>query len=83
MDPSNIPTHFDVDVSNLTIGHSIHAGDITLAEGIELLTDAGVTICVCHAPKVEAEPAAGEEAAAAEPELIRKAKADEAEAEKK
>lgn len=82
VDPSSIPTHFDVDVSNLTIGHSIHAGDIVLAEGIELLTDADVTICVCHAPKVEAESAAGEEAAAAEPELIRKAKADEAEADK-
>lgn len=80
VDPSSIPTHFDVDVSNLTIGHSIHAGDIKLAEGIELLTDADVTICVCHAPKVEQAAAGGEEAAA-EPELIRKPKAgDEAEA---
>lgn len=80
VDPSNIPTHFDVDVSALTIGHSIHAGDIALAEGIELLTDADATICVCHAPKVEQAAAAGEEGAA-EPELIRKPKAgDEAEA---
>lgn len=83
VDPSNIPARYDVDVSALTIGHSIHVGDIKLGEGVELLTDAGATICVCHAPKVEAAPAAGEEAAAAEPELIRKAKADEAEAEKK
>ncbi len=82
VDPSNIPTHFDVDVSALTIGHSIHVGDIKLADGIELLTDTDATICVCAAPKVEAEAPAAE-AGAGEPELIRKAKADEAEGEKK
>ncbi|HRQ77496.1 MAG TPA: 50S ribosomal protein L25/general stress protein Ctc [Gemmatimonadaceae bacterium] len=83
VDPSNIPARYDVDVTALTIGHSIHVSDIKLGEGVELLTDADATICVCAAPKVEAAPAAGEEAGAAEPELIRKAKADEAEAEKK
>jgi large subunit ribosomal protein L25 len=83
VDPSSIPTHFDVDVSHLTIGHSIHAGDIKLAEGIELLTDSDATICVCHAPKVEVEAAPAAEAGAGEPELIRKAKADEAEGDKK
>lgn len=80
VDPSNIPTHYDVDVTKLTIGHSIHVSDITLAEGVELLTDAGATICVCAAPKVEAEAAPAAEGAA-EPELIRKPKAgDEADA---
>jgi large subunit ribosomal protein L25 len=80
VDPSSIPAHFNVDVSALTIGHSIHAGDIVLAEGVELLTDPGVTICVCAAPKVEQAAAAAEDGAA-EPEVIRKAKAgDEAEA---
>lgn len=82
VDPSEIPHHIVVDVTPLTIGHSIHAGEIPLPAGVELLTDADATVCVCAAPKVEAEPVAAEAAAApAEPELIRKAKAeDEAEA---
>ncbi len=80
VDPANIPHHIVVDVTPLTIGHSIHAGEIALPAGCELVTDADATVCVCAAPKVEAEPAAGEAAAPAEPELIRKPKAeDEAE----
>lgn len=81
VDPANIPSVYNVDVTHLTIGHSIHASDIKLGEGVQLLSDAGATICVCQAPKVEVEAAPAEGAAAAEPELIRKAKAgDEAEA---
>jgi large subunit ribosomal protein L25 len=81
-DPSNIPHHIVVDVTPLTIGHSIHAGDIILPAGITLVSDADATVCVCAAPKVEVEAPAAE-AAAGEPELIRKAKADEAAADKK
>jgi len=79
VDPSNIPAHINVDVTPLTIGHSIHAGEIALPDGVELLTDADATVCVCGAPKVSEEPvaAAEGESAAAEPELIRKLKDDE------
>lgn len=80
VDPSNIPSHLDIDITSLTIGHSIHAGEIVLPEGVELLTDEDATICVCAAPKVVEEVAAPAAVdAPAEPELIRKAKADEAE----
>ncbi len=79
VDPSNIPAFYNVDVTNLSIGHSIHASDIALGEGVELLSDANATICVCAPPKVEVEAAPAEGAAVAEPELIRKTKADEAE----
>lgn len=82
-DPSNIPHHIVVDVTPLTIGHSIHAGEIALPAGVTLETDADATVCVCAAPKVEAEAAPAEGAAPAEPELIRKAKADEEAADKK
>lgn len=82
VDPSDIPARIELDVTALTIGHSIHAGEVPLPEGVELLSDGDATVCVCAAPKVEAAPAAGEEPAAGEPELIRKAK-DEAEAEAK
>ncbi len=78
VDPADIPSHIVVDVTALTIGHSIHAGEIPLPAGVTLVSDPDATVCVCGAPKVEAEPVAVEAAAAtpAEPELIRK-KADE------
>jgi large subunit ribosomal protein L25 len=78
LDPASIPDHIDVDVTPLTIGHSIHIRDLKLPEGVTILDDAGATVCVCTAPKTEAAatPGAEGEAAAAEPELIRKAKAE-------
>lgn len=78
VDPSNIPAVYNVDVTHLSIGHSIHASDIVLGEDVELLSDGSLTICVCAPPKVEVAAAPVEGAAVAEPELIRKAKADEA-----
>lgn len=80
VDPSSIPAVYNVDVTHLTIGHAIHASDIVLGEGVELLSDANATICVCAPPKVEVEAVPAEGAAVAEPELIRKTKADEVEA---
>ena len=76
VDPSIIPNHIDVDVTPLTIGHSIHIRDLKLPEGVSILDDAGATVCVCTAPKAATEtvPGAEGEPAAAEPELIRKAK---------
>ncbi|MHB1298519.1 MAG: 50S ribosomal protein L25/general stress protein Ctc [Gemmatimonadaceae bacterium] len=84
VDPSNIPHHIVVDVTPLGIGHSIHAGEIPLPEGVTLETEADSTVCVCAAPKVEAEPVpAADAAAAAEPELIRKTKEEEEAGDKK
>ena len=86
VDPSSIPDHIDVDVTPLTIGHSYHVSDLVLPAGVTILDDAGATVCVCTAPKavIEETPAVaaveGAEAAApAEPELIRKPKAEEEE----
>lgn len=85
VDPSNIPNHVDVDVTNLAMGHSLHVRDLVLPEGLEVLTDEDTTICAVIAPRavLEEAPAAEGDAAAAvgEPELIRKAK-DEDEGEK-
>ena len=85
VDPAEIPDHIDVDVIHLTVGHSIHVSELSLAAGIEVLTDGHATVCVCAIPKavVEVTPAADAVVAtdaAAEPELIRKAKADDDEA---
>ena len=37
VDPSNIPNHIDVDVTELTIGASLHVSDIKLPEGVEVV----------------------------------------------
>jgi large subunit ribosomal protein L25 len=79
-DPANIPDHLDVDVTALTIGHSLHVGDVKLPEGVEVVDDPEQTIAVVSAPKAEEEVAPVEGAAveaAAEPELIRKPKEEE------
>jgi large subunit ribosomal protein L25 len=85
VDPSEIPNHIDVDVTPLTIGHSIHVRDLTLPAGVTVLDEPGATVCVCAAPKTAAEDttaAEGAEPGAPEPELIRKPKPEE-EADKK
>ena len=86
-DPSNIPDHVDVDVTPLTIGHSLHISDLKLPPGVEVTDDPEQTIAVVSAPKEEevVAPAAVEGAvapeAAPEPELIRKPKAGDEEGE--
>jgi large subunit ribosomal protein L25 len=76
-DPAAIPEKIVFDVTPLTIGHPVHARDIALPAGVTLLTDADVTVVMVSAPKVSNEDAPG---APAEPEVIRKAKADDADA---
>ncbi len=83
--PRNIPEWVGLDVDALTIGQSLHVSDLAI-ENAKILTDAGMTICVVIAPRVEEEPVAAEgeveeeeEEGAAEPELIRKPKGEEEE----
>ncbi len=87
VDPSMIPNHIDVEVTELTIGHSFHVGDLKLPDGVEVLDEAEATICVVTAPKTVVEEVPAEAVAEpgetpTEPELIRKAKPEEEEAEK-
>jgi large subunit ribosomal protein L25 len=76
VDPIHIPNHIVVDVTNLTIGHSIHVSDLLIPAGVEVLEDGDETVAVVSAPKAVVEPVAAEVAAEApaEPELIRKTK---------
>ncbi len=85
-DPVIIPSHIDVDITKLGLGDSIHVRELKLADGITIETELDATICVCAAPRAAIEEAAKTDAVAepgAEPEVIRKAKADEEAAEKK
>jgi large subunit ribosomal protein L25 len=76
-DPTSIPNHIDVDVTNLAMGHSLHVRDLNLPEGIEVLSDEDATICAVIAPRAAVEAAAAEGEGAAEPELITKGKLEE------
>jgi large subunit ribosomal protein L25 len=85
VDPANIPNRIEFDVTEVTIGHSVHVSDLQIPDGVEVGDDPSETVMIVSAPKEEVAPtpAAEEaEAAAAEPELIRKAKPDEEEGEK-
>jgi large subunit ribosomal protein L25 len=75
--PADIPESIDLDVTALTIGHSLFVRDITLAKGV-ILNDPDTPVCTVVAPRTEEAPvgAVPEEAATAEPELIRKPKAE-------
>ncbi|MGH7592079.1 MAG: 50S ribosomal protein L25 [Gemmatimonadales bacterium] len=74
--PGNIPEHIEVDVTPLMIGHAVHVRDIKLANA-EILNDQDLTVCVVVPPRTEEVVApVGEPVVAAEPELIRKAKAE-------
>jgi large subunit ribosomal protein L25 len=81
--PQNIPSHIDVDVSNLNIGDSIKAGDITI-EGVEILNDANTGIVSVLSPVKEEEEKKPEETTeekVAEPEVISKGKKEKEEEE--
>ncbi len=69
--PTNIPKYFEVDVSALDIGDSIHAGDIQLPEGIRILSDAHLTL-ITVVPPIEEKPATEEPAEGAEVEVAAK-----------
>ncbi len=60
--PSEIPDNVEVSVEGLEEGHTIHAGDLELAEGFELVTDAETPVAVVTAVRgVEEAPTEGEE----------------------
>ena len=64
--PVNIPEHFEIDVSELNIGDSVHVRDLSIPNA-EILSDASNVIVVISAPtviKVETPTAEAAEAAA-------------------
>jgi large subunit ribosomal protein L25 len=74
--PGDIPEHVELDVTALTIGHSLFVRDISIPKA-RILNDPDTPVCTVVAPRTEEAPAPVEEAAPAEPELIRKPKAEE------
>ncbi|MGQ0648178.1 MAG: 50S ribosomal protein L25 [Gemmatimonadaceae bacterium] len=79
VDPASIPSRIEVDVTDVSIGHSLHVSDITVPEGVDVMDDESETLMIVSAPKEEvaATPVVDEAATPVEPELIRKPKAEE------
>jgi len=75
--PGDIPDHIDLDVTTLTIGHSLFVRDAQVPKA-RVLNPAESPICSVVAPRTEEAPAVAEvvEEAPTEPELIRKPKAE-------
>lgn len=81
--PGDIPASIDLDVTPLGIGQSLYVRDIKV-EKAEILNDEDLPVVTVVAPRAEeVAPAAAEEVASTEPELIRKPKAEEEEPEAK
>src|SRR3954462_8817621 len=66
--PADIPEHVELDVTALTIGHSLFVRGVNI-ENAEILNDPDTPVCTVVAPRTEEAPAVVEEVATAEPEL--------------
>lgn len=76
--PSNIPPYIDVDVTNLKIGESLHANDISLPQGVERAhPHLNPTIVTVVPPTKEEEAQVNLSESATGPEVITEKKAEE------
>jgi large subunit ribosomal protein L25 len=82
--PGDIPSHIDLDVTQMAIGDVKRVSDLPHSDKIKFITDEGATVAHVVAIKEEAAPAVEEVAAAAaapaEPEVVKKGKTETAEA---
>lgn len=74
----NIPERIDVDVSQMTIGDSVHVRDLPIPEGVEVLESPDRAVCSVIPPQAGIVDAvvAAEVATPTEPEVIRRKKDD-------
>ena len=75
--PNDIPSHLDVDISNLALNESIHVSDLPHSGSIKFLGDEHAT--VAHVTSIREEVVAEDATAAApagEPEVAKKGKTD-------
>ncbi len=80
--PDKIPGHFEIDISELEIGKSVHVSNIDVPDGVKVLSNVEEAVfSVVEPTKVEElvpEEEEGVEAEAEEPEVEKKGKKEEA-----
>lgn len=59
--PGAIPEAFEIDITDLDIGDSVHVEEIPLEKDIEIQADVNFTVLTIVSPKVEEEPEEEEE----------------------
>lgn len=74
--PRDLPDHIEIDVTPLTIGHGVFVRDVQVPNA-EILNDPGQPVCTVVPPRTETVETPVVAADVAEPELIRKPKAEE------
>lgn len=75
--PGDIPKHLDLDVTDLRVGQHVEAKDLQLPEGVTLAEEPErVIVALSHTKAEEAAAAAAE--GAAEPEVVKRGKTEEA-----
>ena len=57
VDPANMPSHIEMDVSELDLNDSLHVRDLKVPEGVDVLEDGDMTICVVAPPRQVANAA--------------------------
>ena len=78
VDPANIPSKLEVDVSDLDLGQSLHVSQVKVPAGVTVLDEAEAAIVVIATPRAAIEAnAAGEGTPSSEPEVIRAKKPEE------
>lgn len=79
--PLDIPEKIELDVSELSIGHSLHVSDLILSGQIKVITspEAPIVTAVAKEEEKEEEAMAEEEAGPQEPEVIKEKKEEAAE----
>lgn len=82
--PDNIPGSIEIDISGLEIGDSVHISDLSLPEGVTVLSDPSAVITMVVPPVVEEEVTPEEEEVeeAEAPEVAKKGKQEEEEGKK-
>jgi len=80
--PTHIPDFIDVNIEHLKVNESLHVRDITAPEGVKILTEGDNTVATIQPPISEAKLEAmltstpAEVTEGAEPELVKKPKAE-------
>lgn len=59
--PTNIPEYYEIDITGLEMGDSVHVDELDLGDDIELPADVNFTVLTVMAPVIEEEPEEEEE----------------------
>jgi len=81
--PKDIPDHIEIDIIELKIGDMVKISDVKAGDNIKVLSDPNeMVLTIIHASQLKEEEIAAPEEAEAEPEIIKKERAEEKEEEK-